>query len=64
MVLSRAITACTEALEKHKGKLLVKEAPRAVSVALTLNFNVDFAISFRPVLYFLSTLACGCFVSK
>ncbi|KAB1214523.1 Eukaryotic translation initiation factor 2 subunit alpha [Morella rubra] len=31
VVLSRAITACTEALEKHKGKLLVKEAPRAVS---------------------------------
>ncbi|KAH7658287.1 translation initiation factor 2 subunit 1 protein [Dioscorea alata] len=30
-VLSNAIKACTEAIEFHKGKLLVKEAPRAVS---------------------------------
>lgn len=30
-VLSRAIIACTEAIEKQKGKLAVKEAPRAVS---------------------------------
>ncbi|XP_041024989.1 eukaryotic translation initiation factor 2 subunit alpha homolog [Juglans microcarpa x Juglans regia] len=30
-VLNRAITACTEAIEKQKGKLVVKEAPRAVS---------------------------------
>ncbi|KAH7548329.1 hypothetical protein ACOSP7_032255 [Xanthoceras sorbifolium] len=30
-VLSKAIIACTDAIEKHKGKLLVKEEPRAVS---------------------------------
>uniref|UniRef100_A0A7N0V3Q5 Uncharacterized protein n=1 Tax=Kalanchoe fedtschenkoi TaxID=63787 RepID=A0A7N0V3Q5_KALFE len=30
-VLSKAITACTEEIELHKGKLVVKEAPRAVS---------------------------------
>ncbi|KAK0604966.1 hypothetical protein LWI29_021425 [Acer saccharum] len=30
-VLSKAIIPCTESIEKHKGKLLVKEEPRAVS---------------------------------
>ncbi|XP_055831304.1 eukaryotic translation initiation factor 2 subunit alpha homolog isoform X1 [Solanum dulcamara] len=30
-VLSKAIAACTEEIERHKGKLTVKEAPRAVS---------------------------------
>ncbi|GAB2274266.1 hypothetical protein Dimus_009031 [Dionaea muscipula] len=29
--LIKAITACTEEIERHKGKLVVKEAPRAVS---------------------------------
>ncbi|KAL2333438.1 hypothetical protein Fmac_014651 [Flemingia macrophylla] len=31
LVLNNAITCCTEAIEQHKGKLVVKEAPRAVS---------------------------------
>ncbi|PON51397.1 Translation initiation factor 2, alpha subunit [Parasponia andersonii] len=31
LVLIDAITACSEAIEQHKGKLVVKEAPRAVS---------------------------------
>ncbi|KAI9194336.1 hypothetical protein LWI28_005178 [Acer negundo] len=31
-VLSKAIIACTESIEKHKGKLSVKEEPRAVSL--------------------------------
>ncbi|KAF7830917.1 eukaryotic translation initiation factor 2 subunit alpha-like protein [Senna tora] len=31
LVLNNAIVACTEAIEQHKGKLNVKEAPRAVS---------------------------------
>ncbi|XP_050209635.1 eukaryotic translation initiation factor 2 subunit alpha homolog [Mercurialis annua] len=31
LVLTKAITACTEAIEQHKGKLIVKEPPRAVS---------------------------------
>ncbi|CAI9091769.1 OLC1v1026880C3 [Oldenlandia corymbosa var. corymbosa] len=30
-VLNEAIKACAEEIERHKGKLLVKEAPRAVS---------------------------------
>ncbi|KAL9418651.1 hypothetical protein AB3S75_036576 [Citrus x aurantiifolia] len=30
-VLNKAIAVCTEAIEKHKGKLTVKEEPRAVS---------------------------------
>ncbi|KAJ6830694.1 eukaryotic translation initiation factor 2 subunit alpha-like protein [Iris pallida] len=30
-VLTNAIKACTEAIDSHKGKLIVKEAPRAVS---------------------------------
>ncbi|KAL8552228.1 hypothetical protein ACS0TY_001071 [Phlomoides rotata] len=30
-VLSEAIKACTEEIERHKGKLTVKDAPRAVS---------------------------------
>ncbi|KAK1259223.1 hypothetical protein QJS04_geneDACA021912 [Acorus gramineus] len=30
-VLTNAIKACTNAIEQHKGKLVVKEAPRAVS---------------------------------
>uniref|UniRef100_A0A5B7BJJ4 Putative eukaryotic translation initiation factor 2 subunit alpha-like n=1 Tax=Davidia involucrata TaxID=16924 RepID=A0A5B7BJJ4_DAVIN len=30
-VLNKAITACAEEVERHKGKLTVKEAPRAVS---------------------------------
>ncbi|KAJ6805177.1 eukaryotic translation initiation factor 2 subunit alpha-like protein [Iris pallida] len=29
-VLTNAIKACTEAIDSHKGKLIVKEAPRAV----------------------------------
>lgn len=29
-VLETAIKACAKEIEKHKGKLLVKEAPRAV----------------------------------
>jgi hypothetical protein len=31
-ILSQAIAACTEAIEGQKGKLVVKEPPRAVSV--------------------------------
>ncbi|KAH6837363.1 Eukaryotic translation initiation factor 2 subunit 1 [Perilla frutescens var. hirtella] len=30
-ILTKAIEACTEEIERHKGKLTVKEAPRAVS---------------------------------
>ncbi|KAL8535352.1 hypothetical protein ACS0TY_011122 [Phlomoides rotata] len=30
-VLTKAIEACTEEIERHKGKLTIKEAPRAVS---------------------------------
>ena len=30
-ILGNAITACTEEIDRHKGKLIVKEAPRAVS---------------------------------
>lgn len=30
-VLNDAIVACTQAIEQKKGKLVVKEAPRAVS---------------------------------
>ncbi|KAL0359143.1 UNVERIFIED_CONTAM: Eukaryotic translation initiation factor 2 subunit alpha [Sesamum angustifolium] len=30
-ILNQAIEACTEEIERHKGKLTVKEAPRAVS---------------------------------
>ena len=32
LILNNAITACTKEIEQHKGKLIVKEAPRAVSV--------------------------------
>ncbi|KAG4989836.1 hypothetical protein JHK85_032819 [Glycine max] len=32
LVLNNAIASCTEAIEQHKGKLVVKEAARAVSV--------------------------------
>jgi hypothetical protein len=31
-VLESAVKACSKEIEKHKGKLLVKEAPRAVRV--------------------------------
>lgn len=30
-ILNNAIAACTEEIDRHKGKLIVKEAPRAVS---------------------------------
>ena len=30
-ILNKAITACSEEIERHKGKLTVKEAARAVS---------------------------------
>nr|CAD1833848.1 unnamed protein product [Ananas comosus var. bracteatus] len=30
-ILTNAIKACTEEIDRHKGKLIVKEAPRAVS---------------------------------
>jgi hypothetical protein len=36
-VLETAIKACAKEIEKHKGKLLVKEAPRAV---LFLSFYI------------------------
>ena len=35
-VLENAIKACAKEIEKHKGKLLVKEAPRAVLSLLFL----------------------------
>lgn len=31
-ILSEAIKACTEEIESHKGKLTVKDAPRAVRI--------------------------------
>ena len=36
-VLESAVKACSKEIEKHKGKLLVKEAPRAVCI-LFLHF--------------------------
>jgi len=36
LVLNNAITSCTESIEQHKGKLVVKEAPRAVSVTSSI----------------------------
>lgn len=35
-VLRKAIAACTEEIERHKGKLTVKEPPRAVSITFRL----------------------------
>jgi translation initiation factor 2 subunit 1 len=35
-ILRKAIVACTQEIESHKGKLIVKEAPRAVSYAFLL----------------------------
>lgn len=32
LVLNKAVEACTLSIEQHKGKLVVKEAARAVSV--------------------------------
>lgn len=43
MVLNNAIVSCTESIEKHKGKLVVKEAARAVS------FNILFICFFYPL---------------
>jgi hypothetical protein len=37
-VLTNATKVCAEAIEKHKGKLVVKEAARAVSSSLA-GFN-------------------------
>lgn len=34
MVLKNAIACCMESIEKHKGKLTVKEQPKVVSVAI------------------------------
>jgi len=31
-ILNKAIAACTETIETHKGKLVVKEGARAVSI--------------------------------
>lgn len=36
-ILNKAIEACTAEIERHKGKLTVKEAPRAVSITLSMN---------------------------
>ena len=34
LVLTEAIKACQNAIDEYKGKLVVKEAPRAVSVMI------------------------------
>lgn len=39
-ILNYAIKVCTEEIERHKGKLTVKEAPRAVSF-------ISYSVSFR-----------------
>lgn len=40
-VLEKAIMACTEAIEHHKGKLVVKETPRAVSLVIYAHFIIN-----------------------
>ncbi|KAL8552229.1 hypothetical protein ACS0TY_001071 [Phlomoides rotata] len=41
-VLSEAIKACTEEIERHKGKLTVKDAPRAVRITKYRISHVEF----------------------
>ncbi|KAJ6828539.1 eukaryotic translation initiation factor 2 subunit alpha-like protein [Iris pallida] len=45
-VLTNAIKACTEVIDSHKGKLVVKEAPRAVSERDDKLLAVSFSSSF------------------
>lgn len=40
-ILNNAIKACTEEIDRQKGKLVVKEAPRAVSINFIIN-NIMF----------------------
>lgn len=40
-ILTEAIQACTEEIDKHKGKLSVKEAPRAVSITEALSLSLS-----------------------
>jgi len=40
-VLKKAIVACTEEIERHKGKLTVKEAPRTVRFIVFLYVIID-----------------------
>ena len=70
LVLNNAITACTEAIEKHKGKLVVKEAARAVSVDIYICFILvfhitmhkfgPFAFGFSLPFFFLNLNYCLC----
>lgn len=51
MTLNKAIEACITAIEKQKGKLVVKEGARAVSLeSLFCDKSTDFTSSIIPFL--------------
>ena len=54
LVLNNAIASCTEAIEQHKGKLVVKEAARAVSVNFLYISFLFINYIFYPCTQFLS----------
>ena len=57
LVLNNAITACSKEIEHYKGKLLVKEEPRAVSV---LKFDL---VSSYPGTWLSSSLSINNFLN-
>lgn len=68
-VLNNAIKACTEEIERHKGKLTVKEAPRAVSSISYFSFAFVTIMILQPesttkssfsFLNFLKIVLCIC----
>lgn len=53
-ILNKAIEACTEEIERHKGKLTVKEAPRAVRITKYKRWDLEYLL-----FGFQCTLVCG-----
>ncbi|KAL0317035.1 UNVERIFIED_CONTAM: Eukaryotic translation initiation factor 2 subunit alpha [Sesamum angustifolium] len=43
-ILNKAIEACVEEIERHKGKLTVKEAPRAVRLTVYAKLDLTFTV--------------------
>lgn len=53
MTLNKAIEACITAIEEQKGKLVVKEGARAVSLVVFFYDELtEFATSITPFLWF------------
>lgn len=63
-ILNKAIAACSEAIEKQKGKLVVKEAPRAVSSFFYLLVTSSRARFMHPELDAILRISFSCTLQR